>query len=174
MRSDLEVSKKSEADNAGLMVHSLSRTRPPAGARAVTDRNGDASTASSWNRHSRDTNANDALLGHEARSGRRHGPAGIWFSLGENGSSAPVDDSLAALPCSAYTMTELRCEASEASAHHESFGSSATRRWPSRVDGPRRPGGPAHLHHRKGRRGRRQGRLGRRRGQVVDEVAYEA
>ena len=45
---------------------------------------------------------------------RRHGPeAGIWFSLGEDGSSAPVDDSLAALPYGAYTMTELRCEANE-------------------------------------------------------------
>ena len=39
--------------------------------------------------------------------------AGIWFSLGEDGSSAPVDDSLAALPYGAYTMTELRCEANE-------------------------------------------------------------
>ena len=39
--------------------------------------------------------------------------SGIWFSLGEDGSSAPVDDSLAALPYGAYTMTELRCEANE-------------------------------------------------------------
>lgn len=39
--------------------------------------------------------------------------AGIWFSLGEDGSSAPVDDSLAALPYGSYTMTELRCEANE-------------------------------------------------------------
>ena len=39
--------------------------------------------------------------------------AGIWFSLGEDGSSAPVDDSLAALPYGAYTMTELRCDANE-------------------------------------------------------------
>ena len=81
----------------------------------VTDRNGDASTASSWNRHSSDTNANDALLGHEGPIGAADmdPKAGIWFSLGEDGSSAPVDDSLAALPYGAYTMTELRCEANE-------------------------------------------------------------
>ena len=54
----------------------------------VTDRNGDASTASSWNRHSRDTNRNDALLGHEGPIGaRRNGPEGRHrFSLGEVGS----------------------------------------------------------------------------------------
>ena len=81
----------------------------------VTDRNGDASTASSWNRHSRDTNANDALLGHEGpiAAADMDPKAGIWFSLGEDGSSAPVDDSLAALPYGAYTMTELRCDANE-------------------------------------------------------------
>ena len=39
--------------------------------------------------------------------------AGIWFWLGEDGSSASVDDSLAALPYGAYTMTELRCEANK-------------------------------------------------------------
>lgn len=81
----------------------------------VTDRNRDASTANSWNRHSRDTNANDALLGHEdpIAVADMDPKAGIWFSLGEDGSSAPVDDSLAALPYGAYTMTELRCDANE-------------------------------------------------------------
>ena len=74
-----------------------------------------AYTASSWNRHSSDTNANDALLGHEGpiAVADMDPKAGIWFSLGEDGSSAPVDDSLAALPYGAYTMTELRCEANE-------------------------------------------------------------
>lgn len=81
----------------------------------VTDRNRDASTANSWNRHSRDTNANDALLGHEDPivADDMDPEAGIWFLLGENGSSAPVDDSLAVLPYGAYTMTELRCDANE-------------------------------------------------------------
>ena len=116
VRNDLEVSKKSESDNAGLMVpFAIENAATGETHVLVTDRNGDASTASSWNRHSRDTNANDALLGHEGpiAAADMDPEAGIWFSLGEDGSSAPVDDSLAALPYGAYTMTELRCEANE-------------------------------------------------------------
>lgn len=115
VRNDLELSKKSESDNAGLMVpFAIENAATGETHVLVTDRNGDASTASSWNRHSTDTNANDALLGHEGPIAADMDPkAGIWFSLGEDGSSAPVDDSLAALPYGAYTMTELRCEANE-------------------------------------------------------------
>ena len=116
VRNDLELSKKSEADNAGLMVpFAIENDATGETHVLVTDRNGDASTASSWNRHSRDTNANDALLGHEGpiAAADMDPKAGIWFSLGEDGSSAPVDDSLAALPYGSYTMTELRCEANE-------------------------------------------------------------
>lgn len=116
VRNDLELSKKSEADNAGLMVPFAIENEATGETHVlVTDRNGDASTASSWNRHSSDTNANDALLGHEGPIGAADmdPKAGIWFSLGEDGSSAPVDDSLAALPYGSYTMTELRCEANE-------------------------------------------------------------
>lgn len=116
VRNDLELSKKSESDNAGLMVpFAIENAATGETHVLVTDRNGDASTASSWNKHSRDTNANDALLGHEGAiaAADMDPKAGIWFSLGEDGSSAPVDDSLAALPYGAYTMTELRCEANE-------------------------------------------------------------
>ena len=116
VRNDLELSKKSESDNAGLMVpFAIENAATGETHVLVTDRNGDASTSSSWNRHSRDTNANDALLGHEGpiAAADMDPKAGIWFSLGEDGSSAPVDDSLAALPYGAYTMTELRCDANE-------------------------------------------------------------
>lgn len=116
VRNDLELSKKSESDNAGLMVpFAIENAATGETHVLVADRNGDASTASSWNRHSRDTNANDALLGHEGpiAAADMDPKAGIWFSLGEDGSSAPVDDSLAALPYGAYTMTELRCDANE-------------------------------------------------------------
>lgn len=66
VRNDLELSKKSESDNAGLMVPFAIENAATGEIHVlVTDRNGDASTASSWNKHSRDTNANDALLGHE-------------------------------------------------------------------------------------------------------------
>ena len=116
VRNDLELSKKSESDNAGLMVpFAIENAATGETHVLVTDRNGDASTASSWNKHSRGTNANDALLGHEGpiAAADMDPKAGIWFSLGEDGSSAPVDDSLAALPYGAYTMTELRCDANE-------------------------------------------------------------
>ena len=116
VRNDLEVSKKSEADDAGLMVPFAIENEATGETHVlVTDRNGDASTASSWSKHSSGTNANDALLGHEGAivAADMDPKAGIWFSLGEDGSSAPVDDSLAALPYGAYTMTELRCEANE-------------------------------------------------------------
>ena len=170
VRNDLELSKKSESDNAGLMVpFAIENAATGETHVLVTDRNGDASTASSWNRHSRDTNANDALLGHEGpiEPAEMDPKAGIWFSLGEDGSSAPVDDSLAALPYGAYTMTELRwrCQRGPRAHHEELLGRSRLDGREGRVDGPRRPGGPAHLHHGKGRGGRRQGRLGRRRGQ---------
>ena len=60
VRNDLELSKKSETDNAGLMVpFAIENAATGETHVLVTDRNGDASTASSWNRHSRDTNAND-------------------------------------------------------------------------------------------------------------------
>ena len=66
VRNDLELSKKSEADNAGLMVpFAIENAATGETHVLVTDRNGDASTASSWNRHSNGTNANDALLSHE-------------------------------------------------------------------------------------------------------------
>lgn len=137
-----EVSKKTEADNAGLMApFAIENAATGETHVLVTDRNGDASTANSWNRHSRDTSANDALLGHEDPivADDMDPEAGIWFLLGENGSSAPVDDSLAVLPYGAYTMTELRCDANEASSSS--------------------PGDP-HAHGLRLLRGRRRPRLG--------------
>ena len=68
----------------------------------VTDRNGLASTASEWNRHSKNTNA-----GKTAEDG-------VWFN-GYNSMSegAKTDDSLGALPYDTYRMEELRCEANK-------------------------------------------------------------
>ena len=80
----------------------------------VTDRNGQASTEASWNKHTYNTNGNDHLLEAEAITSEMMDPeAGIWFGLGEDGSSAPADDALAALPFGQYTLEELPCEANE-------------------------------------------------------------
>lgn len=62
VRNDLELSKKSESDNAGLMVpFAIENAATGETHVLVTDRNGDASTASSWNRHSLDFEC-EALL----------------------------------------------------------------------------------------------------------------
>ena len=58
----------------------------------VTDGNGQASTATSWNAHTKDTNGGTA-------------GSGVWF-----GGSEP-DDAKGALPFDTYTVEELPCEA---------------------------------------------------------------
>ena len=73
-----------------------------------------ASTEAGWNKHTHNTNANDHLLEAEAIASDMMDPeAGIWFGLGEDGSSAPADDALGALPYGQYTLEELPCEANE-------------------------------------------------------------
>ena len=64
-----------------------------------------------------------------------------------------------------HDRAALRCQRGPRAHHQELLDRSRLDGGQGRVDGPRRPGGPAHFHHGKGRGGRRQGRLGRRRGQ---------
>lgn len=113
VRNDLEIHKKAEETNASLQVPFLIANVTTGEQHAlVTDRNGDASTASSWSKHSNNTNGNDALIGIDGITAEdMDAEAGIWFALGEDSSSAPVDDSLSALPYGEYTLTELPCEA---------------------------------------------------------------
>lgn len=68
----------------------------------VTDANGYASTAASWNPHTASTNAND-----QAAEGSWDASAGVWF-----GASGP-DDSKGALPYDTYEIEELPCGANE-------------------------------------------------------------
>ena len=80
----------------------------------MSDRNGQASTEASWNKHTANTNGNDHLLEADSiTSEMMDSEAGIWFGLGEDGSAAPADDALAALPFGQYTLEELPCEANE-------------------------------------------------------------
>lgn len=113
VRNDLEIHKKAEETNASLQVPFLIANVTTGEQHVlVTDRNGDASTASSWNKHSNNTNGNDALIGIDGITAEdMDAEAGIWFALGEDGSEAPVDDSLSALPYGEYTLAELPCEA---------------------------------------------------------------
>ena len=73
----------------------------------VTDENGQAGTAASWNAHTSRTNANDS-----AAEGSWDASAGVWFS-GAAGRGTTPDDSKGALPYDTYTVEELRCAANE-------------------------------------------------------------
>ena len=115
VRNDLEIAKMAEDTNASLQV-AFKVTNLATGEAHVlaTDANGNASTASSWNKHSEGTNGNDALLGaDEVKASDMDPKAGIWFSLGEDGGTADVDDGLAALPYGTYELEELRSDTNE-------------------------------------------------------------
>ena len=115
IRNDLEVVKMAEDTNASLQV-AFKLTNVSTGEThvIVTDRNGNVSTASSWNKHSSNTNGNDRLLKAESiKAADMDSKAGVWFSLGEDGSDADVDDGLAALPYGKYRLEELRSDSNE-------------------------------------------------------------
>lgn len=115
VRNDLEVVKMAEDTNASLQV-AFKVTNVSTGEAhvIVTDRNGNVSTASSWNKHSSNTNGNDRLLKAESiKAADMDSKAGVWFSLGEDGSDADVNDGLAALPYGKYMLEELRSDSNE-------------------------------------------------------------
>lgn len=115
VRNDLEIHKKAAISNKSLQVPFVITNVATGEAHViVTDRNGDVSTASGWNAHSNNTNGNDSLIGKEGiTAADMDDTAGIWFSLGEDGSHAPVRDELGAMPYGEYTLVELPCEANE-------------------------------------------------------------
>lgn len=115
VRNDLEIVKMAEDTNASLQV-AFKVTNVSTGEAhvIVTDRNGNVSTASSWNKHSNSTNGNDRLLKAESiKAADMDSKAGVWFSLGEDGSNADVNDGLAALPYGKYILEELRSDSNE-------------------------------------------------------------
>ena len=66
----------------------------------TTDENGYYSSASSWNKHSSNTNGGGA-------------EDGMWFGIDSNGNQVAVNDNLGALPYDTYTIEELPCAANE-------------------------------------------------------------
>ena len=125
-RSDIEFTKK--ADNgsehlAGVPFKVTSLTTGESHI-AVTDENGYFSSASSWNAHDSNTNANDwALTASDTiDSSKLNASAGFWF--GNNtvldiprntttGDAIKADNKLGALPFDTYSIEELRCSANE-------------------------------------------------------------
>ena len=125
-RSDIEFTKK--ADNgsehlAGVPFKVTSLTTGESHI-AVTDENGYFSSASSWNAHDSNTNANDwALTASDTiDSTKLDANAGFWF--GNNSAldgnvpastsdAVKADNKLGALPFDTYSIEELRCSANE-------------------------------------------------------------
>ena len=111
MRSDLEFTKKGDDGQdrlAGVAFKLTSKTTGESHV-VVTDENGYFSSASSWNKHTHETNANDWALDTEdvIDSSKLDATAGVWF-----GGTTP-DDSKGALPYDTYLIEELRCTTNE-------------------------------------------------------------
>ena len=125
-RSDIEFTKKSDNGSdrlAGVPFKVTSLTTGESHI-AVTDENGYFSSASSWNAHDSNTNANDwALTASDTiDSTKLDANAGFWFGnnsvLDGNGTTSTsdavkADNKLGALPFDTYSIEELRCSANE-------------------------------------------------------------
>ena len=125
-RSDIEFTKKSDNGSdrlAGVPFKVTSLTTGESHI-AVTDENGYFSSASSWNAHDSNTNANDwALTASDTiDSTKLNANAGFWFGnnsvLDGNGTTSTsdavkADNKLGALPFDTYSVEELRCSANE-------------------------------------------------------------
>ena len=111
MRSDLEFTKKGEDGQDRLAGVAFKLTSEATGEShvVVTDENGYFSSASSWNKHTHDTNGNDWALKADGviDSSKLDATAGVWFG------DAEADDSKGALPYGTYAIEELRCTANE-------------------------------------------------------------
>ena len=111
MRSDLEFTKKGEDGQDRLAGVAFKLTSEATGEShvVVTDENGYFSSASSWNKHTHDTNGNDWALKADGviDSSKLDAAAGVWFG------DAEADDSKGALPYGTYAIEELRCTANE-------------------------------------------------------------
>lgn len=84
----------------------------------VTDANGEAKTASSWNAHTDKTNANDAALRADGTvdESKLDPYAGIWFYGTADESkwgSIKVNNAKGAMAYGTYTVEELPCEANK-------------------------------------------------------------
>ena len=116
-RSDFEFDKKADVTGDHLASVPFKVTSKTTGEShvAVTDENGYFSSASSWNKHTDKTNANDWALGETGSidSGRLDASAGFWFGKTTEGSTVKANDKLGAMPYDTYSIEELRCTNNE-------------------------------------------------------------
>lgn len=116
-RGDLALTKVRESDMARLASVPFRLTSETTGEShvLVTDENGRIDTSSSWNAHTKATNANDAAVDEDGNvdEPRLDADAGVWFGKRNDDSMTSANDSLGALPFDTYTLEELRCSANE-------------------------------------------------------------
>lgn len=97
IRGDLSLRKIDEKTQKAMAGISFRLTSVTTGEAHdfMTDENGMYSTSGTFQKHSKDTNSGNA-------------GAGLWFGTTEAGDTAPVDDSLGALPYDTYELEEIR------------------------------------------------------------------
>lgn len=98
-RGDMEFRKKDEETQesmAGIPFQITSLTTGECH-RIMTDENGYFSSASSYAKHSKDTNTGQA-------------ESGTWFGINSKGENVKVNDAYGAFPYDSYCLEELRCE----------------------------------------------------------------
>ena len=102
IRGDVSFTKMDEEEQsrmAGIPFKITSNTTGESHT-VVTDENGYFSSASSFNKHSKDTNGGKA-------------DSGLWFGLNADGENVKVNDEYGAFPYDTYTIEEQRCDANK-------------------------------------------------------------
>lgn len=102
IRGDISFTKMDEEEQsrmAGIPFKITSNTTGESHT-VVTDENGYFSSASSFNKHSKDTNGGKA-------------DSGLWFGLNADGENVKVNDEYGAFPYDTYTIEEQRCDANK-------------------------------------------------------------
>ncbi len=132
-RGDLSFVKKAEDDKQRMVGIPFLMTSKSTGEShvVVTGENGIFDTT--WSAHSDNTNASDAAVEDiskavskdedgkvtvdttkiKADDSKLVQNSGCWFGTNENGTTAPVDDALCALPYDTYYLNEIPCAANE-------------------------------------------------------------
>ena len=116
-RSDLEFNKKAHdsADRLANIPFKVTSKTTGESHVVVTDENGYFNSASSWNKHTENTNGNDWALNADGTidSSKLDTTAGVWFGLTTEGTMTKAGGSLGALPYDTYTIEELPCTNNE-------------------------------------------------------------
>lgn len=107
-RGDIEFKKKDEETqkSMGEIPFEITSVTTGESHRIMTDVNGYYSSASSYVKHSKDTNTGQA-------------ESGLWFGKNSDGNMSEINDSYGALPYDTYELKEIRCKQNQDKALYE-------------------------------------------------------